>query len=160
MLQGTSGAAPTGGLPNGQLLGVGGAPTDDRLFISTNLMAVVSGQARATQLAAFNYAAGMAAGDQYAIIWFDATSLGSASAGGLKYGMWADSTGGAANNSTILPLDPGSYTTTATGPVGMFGADNSGTGQSLKVASLSLVPEPSVALLGLAGGLVFLRRRR
>ena len=160
ILQGTSGASPTGGLPNGQLLKVAGLATDDRLFISTNLMALVSSQARITSLSAFNYAADMAAGDKYAIVWFDSTTLGtSPTSGGTKYGAWTKN-GAGPTDGTLLPVDPGSYTTAATGPAGIFGADNSGIGQSLKTASLVAIPEPSAALLGIVGALGLLRRRR
>lgn len=161
-LQGTSGVAPNGGLPNGQLLNVGGLASDDRLFISTNLMALVGGKGRITSLSAFNYAPDMAAGDNYAIVWFDTTSLSNSAATqeGLKYGAWTKP-GTGPTNGTILPVDPGSYTTAATGPAGMFGAAGSGIGQSLKTATLVAgVPEPSAALLGAIGALGLLRRRR
>ena len=154
-----TGTSGTGAIAGGQALTIlGGTATDDRIFLSTNLMALVSSQARMTQLASMTYGTGMAAGDKYALVWFDYTSLGgAATAQGDKYGAWTKS-GASVTTGTILPADPGSYTT-ATGPAGLFGADNTA---SSKTASLTLygVPEPSAALLGALGALGLLRRRR
>lgn len=153
-----TGTSGTGALPNGQALKVNNVTTDDIIFLSSNLMAIVGSEGRMTQLSSFNYASGMAANDRYALVWFDYTSLGGAATlGGDKYGAWTRLNGTpTVTNSTILPADPGSYTT-ATGPAGNFGADNT---MATKVASLTLVPEPSTALLGALGALGLLRRRR
>ena len=75
---------------------------------------------------------------------------------GAKYGAWLKD-GTAVTNGTIMPADPGTYSTADQGPPGMFGPDGN---SSTKVASLTFVPEPSSALLALLGSLALLRRRR
>jgi hypothetical protein len=145
----------TTALPTGQLLNVGGVASDDRLFISNTAMVLVSGDVRITALNNFSYDANMAAGDKYAIVWFDSTTVGSVVAGGSKWGAWFKD-GAAVNNGLIMPADPGSYTTSA-GPAGNFGADGAA---GTKQANLQFVPEPSSMLLGLLGAVGLLRRRR
>lgn len=146
-----------GSLPGGQVLKVNSTATDDVIFFSSNLMAVVGSEARATQLSGLAYGTGMAAGDKYAVVWFDATTLGgAATTNSDKFGAWYK-TGASAFTGTVLPADPGSYTAATNGPAGMWGADNTA---GLKVASMTFIPETSTALLGALGALGLLRRRR
>ena len=162
-----SGTSGTGAIPGGQALSVTIAgvktTTDDLIFFSSNLMAIVGSEARATQLAGMAYGAGMAGGgaapDAYAFVWLDATTLGGAVVQpGDLYGAWTKAGSTAANTATVLPADPGSYTAGTNGPAGMWGADNTA---GLKVASLMFGgPEPSTAMLGALGALGLLRRRR
>jgi hypothetical protein len=163
----TSGASYDGGFnltstapgqaPGGQLLSVGSAPTDDRLYIGTLAMPIVAGEARAAHIPNMTYGANMAAGDKYAVVWFDIGTVGALAPGGSKYGAWYKD-GATSNTATILPADPGSYTDPFAGaPAGIWGADNTA---GTKIASLTLVPEPSAVLLGLLGAGMLLRRRR
>jgi hypothetical protein len=152
-----TGTSGTGALPNGQVLTIGGIASDDRIFFSSNLMAVVGGEARATQLQSMNYGAGMAAGDKYGIVWFNSTTLGGAAVTNSEtFGFWTKD-GVSPTTGTVLPADPGSYTTAANGPSALFGADNTA---GLKTAGITFVPEPSVALLGALGIFGLVRRRR
>lgn len=143
-----------GGLPNGQFLSIanGGLETDDRLYISTNLMTLSgtgdnsTGFARPTNLSGLNYTNGVTQGDAFALIWFDVTSkTGQTVELGAKYGFLT-------NPGFVIPADAGSSVSFAT----LFtGADDA------RPANLALgIPEPSAALLGAIGALGLLRRRR
>jgi len=154
-----------GNAPSGQAMKVAGNATDDILFLSSNLMALVSGEYRLTTITNLTYSGDVTAGDQYRIVWFDdlknsggssLTTLSSASVvSSGRFGLWGDTTGTTAVNSTILPSDPGNFTTTTTGPAGMF----AGTETNM-ASTLTLIPEPTSALLGAVGALLLLRRRR
>lgn len=140
-------------LPNGQALTIEGVPTDDRLYISTNLMSLSgtgdssTGFARPTNLNSFTFSNGSTAGDAFAIVWFDyTTKTGQTVAIGDNYGMLT-------NPGLLLPADSGSSSSFAS----LFaGAD------PVRTASLEFgpVPETSTSLLGAVGALALLRRRR
>jgi len=142
-------------LTNGQALTVSnGTATDDRLYISSNLMSLSgtgdssTGVARPTNLNSLIYSNGVTAGDSFALIWFDfTTKTGQSMSLGDNYGMLA-------LPGFVLPADAGSSTSFAS--LGA-GAD------PVRTASLELgvpVPETSTSLLGALGALALLRRRR
>lgn len=142
-------------LPGGQALTISnGVATDDRLYISTNLMSLSgtgdssTGVARPTNLNSLLYSNGVTAGDSFALIWFDfTTKTGQAMTSGSNYGILA-------LPGFILPADAGSSTS--------FAALGAGP-DPVRTASLELgvpVPETSTSLLGALGALALLRRRR
>ena len=151
--------------PSGQAMKVAGNATDDILFLSSNLMALVGGEYRLTNITNLTFSGEVTAADKYLVVWFDdlkdssgnsLTALSSSTVvSSGRFGLWGDTTGTTAVNSTILPNDPGTYTGTTTGPAGMF----AGTETNM-ASTLTLVPEPSAALLGAVGALLLLRRRR
>ncbi len=125
--------------------------TDDFLFVPTVKMSTggtfdnATGLSKITSISNMVYSGNIAAGDSYAIIWFNQTANG-ATADGLKYGVYRESW-------MTLPADPGTYNVSSN-----FVGD-----ESTKSMNLTLgvaVPEPSAALLGALGVLGLLRRRR
>lgn len=141
-------------LPNGQFLSLsGGIPSDDRLYISSNLMTLSgtgdgsTGFARPTNLTGLVYSNGVTQNDNFAIIWFDATTkTGQAAQPGDNYGFLT-------NPGLVIPADAGSSVSFAS----LFtGAD------AARLANLEIqgIPEPSAALIGAIGALGLLRRRR
>jgi len=101
-------------LSGGQALTVSnGVATDDRLYISTNLMSLSgtgdgsTGLARPTNLNSLLYSNGVSAGDSFALVWFDyTTKTGQAIASGDNYGILA-------LPGFVLPADAGSSTSFA-----------------------------------------------
>ncbi len=142
-------------LPGGQALTInGGTATDDRLYISSNLMSLAgtgdgsTGLARPTNLNSLLYSNGVTAGDSFALIWFDyTTKTGQAIASGDKFGMLSLPL-------FVLPADAGSATSFASLGAGTDPARPAN--QSLGVP----IPETSTSLLGAIGALALLRRRR
>jgi len=142
-------------LPNGQALTVnGGTATDDRLYISSNLMSLSgtgdgsTGFARPTNLNSLLYNNGVSAGDSFALIWFDyTTKTGQAVASGDKFGMLTLA-------GFVLPADAGSSTSFAS--LGA-GADPA---RPANISFGAPIPETSTSLLGAIGALALLRRRR
>jgi hypothetical protein len=142
-----------------------GVVTDDRLFISTNLMATSTntndGGANFFRPTLINNVTlGSTAGgsnplvnpgDAFAIIWFDVTSFGGNALDGQKYGLLSTPT-------TADPLQPlvlGNDTSGLNYAKNFIGTENA------RPANLIMgVPEPSAALLGALGALGLLRRRR
>ena len=165
--QGGFSLSPTtaGNAPSGQAMKVAGNATDDILFLSANLMALVGGEYRLSTITNLTYSGDVTASDKYLIVWFDdlknssGTSLTTLSSSSVvssgRFGLWGDTTGSTAVNSTILPNDPGTYSGVTTGPAGMF----AGTETNM-ASTLTLIPEPTSALLGAVGALLLLRRRR
>jgi len=154
-MNGTSLAATAAGYQ----LSTSGGTTNDYLYINASVMAsnvsAVDGSAigdnRLLTFSSFAYNSPVAAGQRYAIIWFDQTTLGGTGAAGEKYGIYelpaTALSFGAAN---VLPADPGSY---------IFAPASAGADVT-KTMSYALVPETSTALLGALGALTLLRRRR
>jgi|LakMenE01Jun11ns_1017448.scaffolds.fasta_scaffold9819197_1 MYXO-CTERM domain-containing protein len=143
-----------------------GSATDDRLYIAAGFLSAnttidsAGGSVnRALTMGNMSYAAGVAAGQSYAIIWFDTTTRPTVTSEGLKYGIYTPpstnfTSGGYTGAANVLPPDPGTYSTL---PAVFAGADTVKTmGYSLGVA----VPETSTSLLGALGALALLRRRR
>lgn len=147
-------------LPKGQSLSTEDGTTDDLLLISANLMATVgtadnsTGLAKPTNLNVYysgdfvdgNAAINSAGGQQFWLIWFDTTTkTGQAVTKGDRYGMYRipafevpfNTVGGTS-----------SYASNFLGP------------DPANLASLTFVPEPSSALLGLLGAASLLGRRR
>lgn len=143
-----------------------GTATDDRLFISTNLMATSanandggSGFFRPTLIN--NVTLGSTAagsnplvnpGDAFAIIWFDVTAFGANATNGQKYGLL----------STPTTADPAQPLVLGNDASGLNYAKNFIGTEPARPASFSLgvIPEPSAAILGALGALGLLRRRR
>lgn len=130
--------------------------SDDVLYISGNLMNLTTntndsatlGLNRITNLSGISYTLpGVAAGDNFRVIWFDITALGGVSADGTKYGMFQ-----MPSNNTLL-ADPGVYPVSAA----FAGADDA---KAMSFTLGTAVPEPSVALLGALGVFGLMRRRR
>lgn len=135
---------------------VGGAATDDVLYISPSLMAnstnatldggtiSSTGLARPTTFASIPTPNG-SVGQQFYVVWFDANVLGGTAANGSKYGSFRTA-------DMLLPADGASVSFASN----FVGADPA------RLASNTLVgiPEPSAALLGAIGALGLLRRRR
>lgn len=127
-------------------LTVGGVATDDIIYIGASNMATggtfdgATGLAKITSISNMVYGAGINPGDSYAIVWFDTTARGTAQG---NYGIYRESW-------MTLPNDPGTYDVS----VNFAGAELD------KTTNLTLVPEPSAALLGMLGALGLLRRRR
>jgi hypothetical protein len=145
-----SGFSTTSNL-NGIALNSTTAPVDDMLYIGTAKMSTggafdsATGLAKITSISNMVYSGSVAAGDNYAIIWFDQTTNGS-TADGLKYGIYRESW-------MVLPADPGTYNV----------SNNFAGVEQLKTMNLTLgeaVPETSTSLLGALGALALLRRRR
>jgi len=134
--------------------------TDDVLIISGNLMvntnnatldggSVASGNlARPTQIASVPYT-GFTVGNPFAIVWFDATTLGGTAVVGTKYGVYT-------NPGLILPADGSTLSFNSL----FVGAESTTNTASNTLNSLEVVPEPSAALLGAVGVIGLLRRRR
>jgi hypothetical protein len=142
-------------LSSGQALTInGGTATDDRLYISTNLMTVngtgdgSTGFARPTNLNSLLYNNGVTAGDSFALIWFDyTTKTGQAVATGDKFGMLS-------LPGFVLPADAGSSSSFASLGAGVDPA------RPANLAFGAPIPETSTSLLGAIGALALLRRRR
>lgn len=123
-------------------LGVPSA-TDDVLLLSSTPLILSSGSNRATSLQV-TYSGGIDAGDPYALIWFDATTVGTAALADTHFGIL---TGTAA----VLPNDSGGVVAQSDFVNMPRSADQ----------QLLPVPEPSImgfALFGLS--LAALRRKR
>jgi hypothetical protein len=97
----------------------------------------------------FNATLGAGAGDKYAIIWFDRTTLGGTATVGTKYGIFE--LPDAIDN---LPPDG---TNASTYPAQFAGVDGL---KTMGFAAGLAVPETSTSLLGALGALALLRRRR
>jgi hypothetical protein len=139
-----------------------GTATDDVLYISSALMANSSTPPAGEGTNAvsvnrilsftglnFNAPLGVGAGDKYAIIWFDATTLGGNTSDGLKYGIL--------ELPAAINLLPPDGTNASTYPAQFAGADES---KPMGFALGTPVPETSTSLLGALGALALLRRRR
>ena len=142
-------------LSSGQALTInGGTSTDDRLYISSNLMTLSgtgdgsTGLARPTNLNGLLYNNGVTAGDSFALIWFDyTTKTGQAVQSGDKFGLLS-------LPGFILPADAGSSTS--------FASLGAGTDPARPADQTfgQVIPETSTSLLGAIGALALLRRRR
>jgi len=131
-------------------------PTDDLLILSANLMVSVgaptdgapSGMNQLTSLPVFSYADGtpeqIAEGDRFRIIWFDQTVLAGNAQTGTGYGMFELPV-----LNTMPANDGGTYDKSPD----FAGAD------APKAMTYQLVPEPTAALLSVAGLLSFVLRR-
>jgi hypothetical protein len=141
-----------------------GSATDDRLYIAAGFLSAnttidsAGGSVnRALTMGNMSYAAGVAAGQSYAIIWFDSTTRPTATSEGLKYGIYTPpstnfTSGAYTGAANVLPPDPGTYSTL---PAVFAGTD------TVKTMQYALgVPETSTSLLGALGALALLRRRR
>lgn len=92
------------------------------------------------------YTNGIAVGQKFALIWFDTTinTAGTVVASGAKYGLLT-------NAAFVLPADGTAAFDFRPNFVGV---------DPVNTANLSVVPEPSAALLGVIGVFGLLRRRR
>jgi len=135
--------------------GLDSVASDDVLFIAGSVMAQNSnandgsaiGMNRLLSFSNLAYGTGgVAQGQSFAIIWFDALALTGTADTGLKYGVYE------MTSLNTLPADPGTY---ALSPA-FTGADAP---KAMEYA-INVVPEPSAALLGAIGVLGLLRRRR
>ncbi len=127
--------------------------SDDVLYISPALMTLVvstvdgaaTGMNRVTAIANMPMNGNVGTGDNFVIVWFDRTALGGTLQAGDKFGVFG-------NGIFTLPAESATqpYTSAFTGP------------DALKPLGFYWqgIPEPSSLLLGLLGGLGFLRRRR
>jgi len=143
----TPGFNYTGNLSTGAVF----TGTDDVLYLAPAVMTLTTntndggaiGLNRITTLTSLVMTGNVSTGDSFAVIWFDKTAVGGASAGGDKFGIFQ-------NAAFVLPAD----TATQSFASVFTGAD------SLKTMTGQLVPEPSVALLGALGAFGLIRRRR
>lgn len=144
-------AANATGIPLSLL---GGGLTDDRLYIASAVMAQNSaatdgsaiGDNRILTFSNLNFGGTAGAGDKFAVVWFDVTTLGGTAGQGLKYGILE-------NAGFVLPND---------GSTTPFGAPFAGPDapKALGFTAGQAIPEPTTALLGLLGLAGLIRRRR
>lgn len=131
---------------------VGGASTDDRLYIAAAVMAqngsAVDGAAigdnRILTFSNLVFGGTAGANDAFRVVWFDVLTLGGTAADGLKFGMLSDAAFSLPNDGATTPFS-GNF----------VGAD-----PSKPMNFIVGVPEPSVALLGALGVFGLVRRRR
>jgi hypothetical protein len=131
---------------------VGGAATDDRLYIAGAVMAqnasaidgAAVGDNRILTFSNLNFGGSAGAADHFYVVWFDVTALGGTAGDGLKYGILDNAIFNLPNDGSTTP----------------FSAPFEGADPSKPMNFFVGVPEPSVALLGVLGVFGFLRRRR
>lgn len=143
---------------------VGGNPvnTNDVLAIAANIMVnsdnatldggtIASGTLARPLSLTLNYTNGIAAGQQFRLIWFDTTvnAAGTVVAGNAAYGLL----------SNAVFVVPGDGTANLNLTSNFVGVDPVRTASNT-FAPGAAVPEPSAALLGMIGALGLLRRRR